>query len=136
MEHFTHIFQDGEADVVFANLQGADAGDILGEVVSGLPDGAELIVLAGQEQKSEVLKYLMSVSDLWTLPMTEEELNFRILKWQQAYKRSIEAWETNQFFEATINGMPDLIWFKDKDGIHEKVNDSFCKTVNKPKKLV
>ena len=136
MEHFTHIFQDGEADVVFANLQGADAGDMLGEVVSGLPDGAELIVLAGQEQKSEVLKYLSSVSDLWTLPMAEEELNFRILKWQQAYKKSIETWEMNQFFEATINGMPDLIWFKDKDGIHEKVNDSFCKTVNKPKKLV
>ena len=32
--------------------------------------------------------------------------------------------------------MPNLIWFKDKDGIHEKVNDSFCKTVHKTKRQV
>lgn len=136
MEHFTHIFQEDSADVIFVNLQGADAGDILKKVISGLSKETELIVLAQQEQKSEIFEYLPDVSDLWTLPMSEEELKFRILKWQQACKKSREEWETNQFFEAAINGMPDLIWFKDKDGIHQKVNDSFCRTVNKPKKQV
>ncbi len=136
MEHFTHIFQDGRADVVFVNLQGSDAGDLLSKVISGISKETELIVLAQQEQRCEILEYLPAVSDLWTLPMPEEELKFRILKWQKACKRSREEWETNQFFEAAINGMPDLIWFKDKNGIHQKVNDSFCKTVNKPKKLV
>lgn len=136
MEHFIHIFQDGRADVVFVNLQGSDAADMLRKVISGLSEKTELIVLAQQEQKYEILEYLPSVSELWTLPMPEEELQFRILKWQRACKKDREEWETNQFFEAVINGMPDLIWFKDKDGIHQKVNDSFCKTVNKPKNLV
>lgn len=136
MEHFIHIFQDGRADVVFVNLQGSDAADMLEKVISGLSEKTELIVLAQQEQKYEILEYLPSVSELWTLPMPEEELQFRILKWQRACKKDREEWETNQFFEAVINGMPDLIWFKDKDGIHQKVNDSFCKTVNKPKNLV
>lgn len=136
MEHFTHIFQDGRADVVFVNLQGADAREMLGKAVTGLSDKAELIVFAQQEQKKEICEYLPAVSDLWTLPVTEEELQFRIHKWQQACKRDRDEWETSQFFEALINGMPDMIWFKDRDGIHEKVNDSFCRTVNKPKKLV
>jgi len=136
MEHFTHIFQDGRADVVFLNLQGADAGELLRSVVSGLSKETELIVLAQQAQKKEVFEYLPAVSDLWTLPMPEEELKFRIHKWQRSCKKTREEWETNQFLERTINGMPNLIWFKDKEGIHQKVNDSFCKTVNKPKNLV
>lgn len=38
--------------------------------------------------------------------------------------------------EAAINSTPNLIWYKTKDGIHEKVNDSFCETVNKTKEQV
>lgn len=136
MERFTHIFQDGRADVSFVNLQGSDAVELLREAVSGLSEKSELIILAEQEQKSQILEYLPVISDLWTLPMTEEELQFRIRKWQKACKKDREEWETNQFLETLINGMPEMIWFKDKDGIHEKVNDSFCKAVNKPKSLV
>lgn len=136
MERFTHIFQDGRADVSFVNLQGSDAVELLREAVSGLSEKSELIILAEQEQKSQILEYLPVISDLWTLPMMEEELQFRIRKWQKACKKDREEWETNQFLETLINGMPEMIWFKDKDGIHEKVNDSFCKAVNKPKSLV
>ncbi len=32
--------------------------------------------------------------------------------------------------------MPNLVWYKDKNGIHEKVNDSFCQAVNKTKQQV
>lgn len=49
---------------------------------------------------------------------------------------SKDFWQTNQYFEATINNNPNLIWYKDKDGIHKKVNDSFCKTVNKTKQQI
>ncbi len=49
---------------------------------------------------------------------------------------SKDYWQTSQYLDATINNVPNLIWYKDKDGVHEKVNDSFCKTVNKTKKQV
>lgn len=65
--------------------------------------------------------------------MTEEELKFRFSRWQQTYKMSKDYWETSHFFDATINNIPNLIWYKDKNGIHEKVNDSFCQTVGKEK---
>ena len=32
--------------------------------------------------------------------------------------------------------MPDLVWFKDINGIHMKVNDVFCQTVGKKKKEI
>ncbi len=49
---------------------------------------------------------------------------------------SKDFWQTGQYFDATINHIPNLIWYKDKAGIHEKVNDSFCRTVNKTKEQV
>ena len=45
-------------------------------------------------------------------------------------------WQTSQYLEATINNVPNLVWYKDKNGIHKKVNDSFCRTVNKTKAQV
>ena len=85
---------------------------------------------------SECGKLLASVKDIWTLPMTEGEIRFRFGRWQQAYKEKMDAWQDRQFFEATINHVPNLIWYKDKNGIHEKVNDSFCRTVGKTKEQV
>lgn len=45
-------------------------------------------------------------------------------------------WQTSHYLESTINNTPSLIWYKDKNGIHEKVNDSFCTTVGKTKSQV
>ncbi|MDE6852076.1 MAG: response regulator, partial [Lachnospiraceae bacterium] len=73
---------------------------------------------------------------IWTMPMSAEEIRFRFQRWQQSYRQEKEYWQTSQYLEATINHIPSLIWYKDKNGIHEKVNDSFCRTVNKTKQQV
>ena len=70
------------------------------------------------------------------MPMSDEELRFRFLRWQQTYKMSKDFWETSHFLETTINNIPSLVWYKDKEGVHEKVNDSFCQAVNKTKEQV
>lgn len=70
------------------------------------------------------------------MPMSEDEMRFRFRRWQIACKAAKDAWQTDHFLDATINGSPNLIWYKTKDGIHEKVNDSFCQTVNKTKQQV
>ena len=49
---------------------------------------------------------------------------------------SKDFWQTSHYLEAAINNSPNLIWYKDKNGIHKKVNDSFCRTVNKTKEQV
>ena len=99
-------------------------------------EDAEIILLADKEQVQVLSDNLSEITDIWTLPLSDEEIHFRFLRWQQTYKMSRDFWETSHYLEATINNIPNLIWYKDKDGVHEKVNDSFCQTVGKTKNQV
>jgi len=125
-----------QADVILANLQGADAPARTRALLAAKKPQAQLLLLAEREQFPALEDCLSEVEELWLLPMSQGELRFRFQSWQRAYKRSVDAWQTSQYLEAVINVSPDLIWFKDKNGIHEKVNDSFCKAVNKTKDQV
>ena len=142
LEHFTHTFWAGDqpeqalavqADVILADMRSLDA-EAVGSLARLKRPEAELIVLADKAQ-AELLD-LSAVHDVWTLPLTEAELRFRFRRWQEAWRLSKDLWQTSHFLEATINSVPNLIWYKTKDGIHEKVNDSFCRTVNKTKQQV
>ena len=146
LENFVHKFSESEipevksvasADVIFVNLQDMDAGSAkLLEIVSNKKKEAELILLSEKNQAADWECILSELKDIWTLPLSEEEVRFRFLRWQQSYKMSKDFWQTSQFLEAAINHIPNLVWYKDKNGIHEKVNDSFCATVNKTKEQV
>ncbi|MCI9360972.1 MAG: response regulator [Hungatella sp.] len=144
-EHFTHNFWESDipdsdmikrADVILADLLTTDALKVLDTVLTNKQEKTQCILLASKEQIGLFTDRLSSVQDIWSVPMSEEELRFRFLRWQQACKMSKDLWQTNHYLESTINSIPNLIWYKDKNGIHEKVNDSFCKTVNKPKNIV
>lgn len=140
LEHFTHDFLESSAideamvsaaDVIFADLHGMDTTAAVSQLISKKKQDAQLIILADKEQIAALTDHLPQIHDIWTLPMSDEELRFRFQRWQQAYKAGKDSWQTNQYLEATINSVPNLIWYKTKDGIHEKVNDSFCRTVHK-----
>lgn len=142
---FTHDFSESAdpqealaagADVILAEVCGTDAAKAVRELTAWKKPEAELILLAGEKQFEELEGSLSGVTDVWTLPMSEAEFRFRMLRWQESYRMQKDLWQTRQYLEGAINGTPDLIWFKDKNGIHEKVNDSFCKTVNKTKEQV
>ena len=145
LEHFTHAFLESreleasltaEADVILARISEEEYGDLVETLISGKKPEAELILLAGQDKMEGLSPYLPEVKDVWTMPMSEGEAQFRFLRWQQTCKLSKDLWETGHYLEATIDNVPNLIWYKTKDGIHEKVNNSFCKTVNKTKEQV
>lgn len=140
LEHFTHDFAESgqpqdnllaNADVVLANLPDtdADAAEMMRALAAGKSEAAELIILARNGRIQLLSDYLADIRDIWTLPMSAEELRFRFLRWQQAYKLRMDFRQTGQYLEATINSTPDLICCKSKDGIHEKANDSFRKAV-------
>ncbi len=146
LEHFTHEFLESDrpeetlaagADVIVADLQGyPDVKEAVRTLISAKAGSAELILLADREQIDLMADDLSGIRDIWTMPMSEGEVRFRFLRWQQRYKEDKDHWQARQYLEAAINNIPTLVWFKDKDGIHEKVNDSFCKTVNKSKEQV
>ncbi len=147
LEHFTHIFSESDeaeaslsakADVIIADLSRIDVQSALEILLPNRREGAEVIFLADKKQMQALCAdpALKDIADVWISPMSDEELRFRFLRWQQAYKRGKDLWETSHFLEATINNVPNLVWYKDKDGVHEKVNNSFCHAVNKTKEQV
>ena len=149
LENFTHEFlesggPDGNlaagADVILADLRGTDAEKTLNMLLDAKKKEAELILITDQEQfsfeQTEHENRMDEIRDLWRMPMSEGEVRFRFRKWQQEYKKSMDFWQESQYLEATIDNIPNLVWYKDKDGGHAKVNDSFCKTVNKTKQQV
>ncbi|GFH95539.1 autoinducer 2 sensor kinase/phosphatase LuxQ [Lachnospiraceae bacterium] len=145
MEFFTHTFFESSepqqalaarADLILADLQGMDAACETKKLAAWKKPEADLVVLAGKEQVQVLEDCLSQISDLWTLPLSRGELSFRFLRWQQNCKTRKDYWEASQYLESTINSVPNLIWYKDKDGVHEKVNDSFCQAVSKTKTQV
>ena len=146
LEHFTHEFSESEepasalaadADVILADLEGMNVKEALSILLSAKKEKADLILLVGKEQFSFEENDLESnLADIWTLPMPDAEIRFRFRKWQQICKTNLDFWQECQYLEATIDNIPNLVWYKDKNGVHRKVNDSFCQTVNKTKQQI
>ncbi len=142
---FTHEFARSEgiqealqngADVVIADLRDMDVKEAVQRLTDSQQGTTERILIADREQMPSLTEAMDAVQEIWVMPMEEEEIRFRFSRWQQKYKTSKDYWQTSHFLEATIDNIPNLVWYKDKDGVHEKVNESFCKTVNKTKKQV
>lgn len=145
LERFTHIFTESDgldealaakADVILLDLHDMDAKEAVQAMIRAKRDEAELIVLADREQIVLFTDELQAIKDIWTMPMEDEELRFRFLRWQQACKMGKDYWQTSHYLEAAIDNSPNLIWFKDMNGVHMKVNNSFCEAVNKTKEQV
>lgn len=145
LENFTYEFFESDepeaeltakADVILVDLQDLNVKESLQILTLNKNREAELILLADKSQMALLADDFSEVKDIWIMPMSDEEIRFRFLRWQETCKMSKDFWQTSHYLEATINNIPNLIWYKDKEGIHEKVNDSFCKTVNKTKAQV
>ena len=145
LEHFTHSFFQsdapdaalaGQAEVILADLRELDGPEAVSLLAAGKRERAALILLAERDQLPALEGCLDAADDLWVLPMSAGELAFRLRRLQDLMKGRADLWQTSHFLEAAINSTPNLIWFKDKTGIHEKVNDSFCETVGKTKEQV
>jgi len=134
-ENFDYDFTERNtenADVIFAEYSATDIGNL----VSSMKQNARLILLADREYPDIPADILEKVTDIWLLPMSEKETAFRFSRFQRTLKMGTDYWQTNQYLETTINSVPNLIWYKDKFGIHHKVNNSFCRTVGKTKEAV
>lgn len=90
---FTHAFtvseqldpaQAAQADVILADLRDTDGPAALQSLLACKKKTAQLILLAGRAQSRLTESQLSQVADLWVMPMSDDELRFRFLRWQQA----------------------------------------------------
>ena len=141
LPHFTHEYlQSAEvdavytdrADVILADVRQMNVEETLAFLLSHKRKEAELILLADKEQRELLTaKEEPDITDIWVMPLSETELRFHLIRWQKTYKMGKDFWQTQTYLDAAINSVPHLIWYKDKEGAHVKVNEAFCKAVNK-----
>lgn len=140
--HFSHEYVQSveaeealteKADVILADVRRMNAEETLAFLLFHKRRDTELILLADKEQTALLTEKddAEDISDIWVTPLTEKEFQFRLTRWQKNYKMSKDFWQTQQYLDTTINCVPHLIWYKDKEGAHMKVNKAFCKAVNK-----
>ncbi|KYZ77453.1 hypothetical protein AXX12_04905 [Anaerosporomusa subterranea] len=74
-----------------------------------------------------------NIEDIWLKPFDANLIQFQFQKLIQhlILKRKYRLHQI--FLDTVINNVPDLIWFKNLNGIHLKVNNEFCYTVGKTK---
>lgn len=139
LEGFTNEVH--QLTAVDASLQSADLlicaapASILERALSLLVPGKAMKVYLGSRENQELLSdsTLAELDELWTLPIPERLLDYRLHKLFAHIKAIKDAHLTNEYLEALINGIPPLIWYKDIRGAHLKVNNSFCVAVGKEK---
>ncbi|MBD5641632.1 MAG: response regulator [Desulfovibrio sp.] len=123
---FSHEFSETFAPGPGARLVLAGPGADL----RNLPEQAQIILL--RESGTAVAPELLGrLADIWQLPASDAELRFHFCNWQKNLKTKMDLGEKSQFLECLMETSPNLVWFKDRNGIHELVNRSFCETVNK-----
>ncbi len=141
LPHFTHDYLQSveadealteKADVILADIRHTNAEEMLSVLLSHKQKETELILLADKNQTDLLAaKDNTDITDIWVMPLSEAEFRFRLTRWQKNCKIRKDFWQTQNYLDATINCIPHLIWYKDKEGAHIKVNEAFCKAVNK-----
>lgn len=140
--HFSHEYLrsdradaalTGRADLILADVRQEDAEETLAFLLSHKRKDAEVILLVDKEQSALLTakEDAEDIADIWVMPLTESEFRFHLIRWQKTHKMRKDFWQTQNYLDTTINCVPHLIWYKDKEGAHMKVNQAFCGAVNK-----
>lgn len=70
---------------------------------------------------------------VWIKPLAEDKILSSFAGVLERLKQREDSTLVRKYLDTLIDSLPDLIWFKDAKGSHLKVNDSFCRAVNKTK---
>lgn len=122
-----------KADILIVNLPAEELPAFMEAYKDYAKKSCRLIFNTDAERRSILLSdiYKDYIYELWPLAMDTQSFCFNYTRLYESLHRDHELWEKQQYLDSVINSTDSLVWFKDKQGAHVKVNDSFCKAVNK-----
>lgn len=122
-----------KADVLIVNLKIEDIPDFMDSFIKYAKKDVRLIFNSDYDRRALLLgeAYKKYIYELWPLAMDTQSFCFNFGKLFQEIYNVHQLWEKQQYLDSVINSTDSLVWFKDKQGAHIKVNDNFCKAVNK-----
>ena len=96
-----------------------------------------MIIFAGDS--SLIFKALtffpQNILNIWLTGMPEEYIKFEFNRAMRLMLMRYDAWLYKNWLLSLIDSLPDLVWFKDKKGLHWLVNDKFENTVHKTREM-
>ena len=117
---------DGDTVIILNNSQNLTSKKILPYKKKNVT-----FVLLLEDMESLMESVLNLFDYVWNLPLTPPFMRHHFKKVQYDMKLKKDLWLTKNYLNTLMNSVPDLIWFKRKDGIHLKVNEAFCECVNR-----
>lgn len=119
-------------DILIMDL-GGRAADILPRV----PPKARVILCAEAGEMGRLQEAAGGrCADFWLKPFSPAFAAARFGRLLGAIKMEKDGWLAQNYLDTAIDSIPDLVWFKDIRGSHEKVNNAFCQAVGKEKQDV
>ncbi len=112
-------------------IMGDNAGMTPDEIHDIAPQ--TVIYLITGDENSLSPKMFLGVQEIWPADMTETIWTYRLRRMLEDFVTRKNGYYYRASLDAMINSLPDLIWFKDVQGAHLKVNDAFCDFVGKAK---
>lgn len=94
---------------------------------------ALFVLLAYREELNNADAWVEVADDMWPRSISKTVLQRLFERLLRHYKTYCDSKLTESYLSALIDHMPDMVWFKDLQGIHMKVNDKFCEVVGKTK---
>lgn len=76
------------------------------------------------------------VDAVWPKPLDPVRAAFEFARLQREARAASDLRLARTYLDAAIDSSPELIWFKDIDGAHVKVNAAFCSTVQKTREQI
>jgi fog: ggdef domain protein len=110
----------------------SNSNDInISEIRERIKENGIIIIYA--KNTDEILpKWLEIVDDVW-FDSSNNLDKFYFEKTLELIAKRKESWLQKTWLQATINTLPDMIWFKNLDGLYLEINNAFCKAANKEK---
>lgn len=125
------VYSDG--DIVFIDSPSADQLSDFKAVHHTQPI---LIACVDCSQIEALGDQLLLVDEVWEKPYNNRLISLRLHKLLEMAQSRRSSKINKICLDTLIECMPDMVWFKDVEGSHVKVNSVFCQTVGKPKEVV
>lgn len=96
-------------------------------------DGKLIICTKPEEMENGFAGIWDRICDIWFKPFNEKLITLRFKRTLEHIKLEKDHHFSEQCMDTLLECIPDMVWFKDLEGLHVKVNDAFCNIVGKPK---
>lgn len=100
------------------------------------PEAKIVLCISHEEEDQIQTDECGLLNDIWIYPFSPDRAVLRLANLTGEILRTQEAQLYKNWLEALMDLVPDMVWFKNLDGAHLKVNRAFSRAAGKTRKMI